>query len=55
MTAGATTLIVSLGILREPEQLVVMMVAVAMLVVRAFAINRLAGIAYPCWSPPRTG
>jgi CBS domain-containing membrane protein len=53
--AGATTLIVSLGILREPEQLVVLMVAVALLVVQAFAINRLAGIAYPRWSPPPSG
>ena len=50
--AGATTLIVSLGILREPEQLAVLMVAVALLVVQAFAINRLAGIEYPSWSTP---
>ena len=49
--AGATTLIVSLGILREPEQLVVLMVAVVLLVVQGFAINRLAGIAYPWWRP----
>lgn len=49
--AGATTLIVSLGILREPEQLAVLMVAVVLLVVQGFAINRLAGIPYPEWSP----
>jgi CBS-domain-containing membrane protein len=49
--AGATTLIVSLGILREPEQLVVLMVAVALLVVQGFVINRLAGIPYPVWRP----
>ena len=49
--AGATTLIVSLGILREPEQLAVLMIAVMLLVVQGFAINRLAGIAYPVWSP----
>ena len=49
--AGATTLIVSLGILREPEQLVVLMVAVGLLVLQALAINRLAGIRYPVWSP----
>lgn len=49
--AGATTLIVSLGILREPEQLVVLMVAVALLVLQGLAINRLAGIPYPVWSP----
>jgi CBS-domain-containing membrane protein len=49
--AGATTLIVSLGILREPEQLAVLMVAVALLVLQGFVINRLAGIPYPVWSP----
>jgi CBS-domain-containing membrane protein len=49
--AGATTLIVSLGILREPEQLVVLMVAVVLLVVQGFVINRLAGIEYPVWRP----
>jgi CBS-domain-containing membrane protein len=49
--AGATTLIVSLGILREPQQLLVLMVAVALLVVQGFLINRLAGIPYPVWSP----
>jgi CBS domain-containing membrane protein len=51
--AGATTLIVSLGILREPEQLAVLMLAVVLLVAQAFAINRLAGIDYPLWSPPK--
>ena len=49
--AGATTLIVSLGILREPEQLVVLMVAVVLLVAQGFVINRLAGIPYPLWAP----
>jgi len=44
-------LIVSLGILREPGQLVVLMAAVALLVVQGFVINRLAGIEYPRWSP----
>ncbi len=47
--AGATTLIVSLGILREPEHLVVLMVAVALLVLQGLVINRLAGIRYPLW------
>jgi len=49
--AGATTLIVSLGILREPWQLAVLMFAVALLVVQGFVINRLAGIDYPIWAP----
>jgi CBS-domain-containing membrane protein len=50
--AGATTLIVSLGILREPWQLAVLMLAVAMLVVQGLVINRLAGIDYPLWAAP---
>jgi CBS-domain-containing membrane protein len=49
--AGATTLIVSLGILREPWQLAVLMLAVTLLVVQGFAINRLAGVDYPAWAP----
>jgi CBS-domain-containing membrane protein len=51
--AGATTLIVSLGIFREPGQLVVLMVAVVLLLAQGFVINRLAGIEYPLWSPRR--
>lgn len=53
--AGATTLIVSLGILTEPTDLLVLMVAVALLVVQAYVINHLAGIRYPRWAPTATG
>jgi len=49
--AGATTLIVSLGVLRQPWQLGVLMVAVGLLVAQGFVINRLAGIPYPAWRP----
>ena len=49
--AGATTLIVSLGILREPWELAVLMLAVVLLVLQGLAINRLAGIPYPLWAP----
>ncbi len=49
--AGATTLIVSLGILRQPWQLLVLMLAVGMLIVQGFVINRLAGVDYPPWRP----
>jgi CBS-domain-containing membrane protein len=49
--AGATTLIVSLGILRTPEQLAVLMLAVVLLTFQGFVINRVAGIDYPVWSP----
>src|SRR6266566_5582966 len=49
--AGATTLIISLGILRQPWQLVLLMVAVVLLTLQAFVINCLAGIPYPLWNP----
>ena len=49
--AGATTLIISLGILTKPWQLLLLLVAVVLLTMQAFAINRLAGIPYPLWSP----
>ncbi len=51
--AGATTLIVSLGILTEPVQLLVLMLAVGLLVVQGYVINHLAGIDYPRWAPAR--
>src|SRR5438067_8329459 len=47
--AGATTLIISLGILTKPWQLLLLMVAVILLTLQAIAINRLAGIPYPVW------
>jgi CBS-domain-containing membrane protein len=53
--AGATTLIVSLGILHEPWQLAVLMLAVFLLVLQGLGINRLAGIPYPLWRPASTG
>lgn len=51
--AGATTLIVSLGLLRTPLQLAVLMAAVVLLCIQAIIINRLAGLPYPLWSAPR--
>ena len=50
--AGATTLIVSLGIISKPSELAIIEVAVFLLVAQAFAINRLAGLPYPLWSAP---
>lgn len=47
--AGATTLIISLGVLHEFNQLVVLMLAVVLLTIQAIAINRLSGVAYPLW------
>ena len=51
--AGATTLIISLGILTKPWQLLLLMVAVILLTLQAIAINRAAGIPYPLWNPIR--
>ena len=50
--AGATTLIISLGILTHPWQLVVLMIAIILLTLQAIAINRLFGMPLPLWSPP---
>lgn len=52
--AGATTLIVSLGLLRQPLQLLILMLAVVVLTIQAVVINRLAGMDYPWWNPRRT-
>ena len=48
--AGATTLIISLGIVTKPLHLLVIEIAVALLTLQAIAINRLAGIDYPLWA-----
>ncbi len=51
--AGATTLIISLGILTKPLHLVLLMAAVVLLTLQALVINRLAGLPYPLWNPIR--
>lgn len=48
--AGATTLIISLGIVVRPLSLVVIEVAVVALTLQAIAMNRLAGLDYPLWA-----
>ena len=50
--AGATTLIISLGIISRPRELVIIEAAVFLLVVQALVINRLAGVPYPLWKSP---
>lgn len=47
--AGATTLIVSLGLISGPADLLILESAVLVLTIQAFAINRLAGLPYPVW------
>lgn len=49
--AGATTLIISLGIVTHPFHLFIIELAVALMVLQAVMINRLAGIDCPLWSP----
>lgn len=49
--AGATTLIISLGMMTRPLQLAVLLLAVVLLIGQGLVINRFAGIAYPLWSP----
>jgi CBS domain-containing membrane protein len=45
--AGATTLIVFLGIISKPKELVIIEIAVFLLVAQALVINRMAGLHYP--------
>ena len=47
--AGATTLIVALGILARPWYLVVIEAAVVLLTLQAWALNNPAGLDYPLW------
>lgn len=48
--AGATTLIIALGIITRPYHLLIIEVAVAVLALQALVINRLAGLDYPVWA-----
>ena len=49
--AGATTLIVALGLVHTLPHLAILLLAVILVVVCAFGINRLFGIPVPVWSP----
>ncbi|MFI9011531.1 HPP family protein [Actinosynnema sp. NPDC053489] len=51
--AGATTLIIALGVLHTPVQLAEILLGVVLLLVAATAINRLTGVPQPLWDPPR--
>jgi len=51
--AGATTLIVALGLLRTPTQLVIMGGAVLLLTAVDLLVNRAAGVRMPLWSDGR--
>jgi len=47
--AGATTLIISLGVLHTLPQLGIMMAGVCALVLQGVVVNRLAGVNFPLW------
>ena len=49
--AGATTLIVALGLVHTLPHLAILLLAVLTVVICAFGINRLFGIPVPRWSP----
>lgn len=49
--AGATTLIISLGLIHEPRNYPILLAGVALLVLQGFFINRAAGLPYPVWKP----
>ena len=49
--AGATTLIVALGLLHTPRHLALMMLSVLVMVVAGYVINRLHGDRPPLWAP----
>lgn len=51
--AGATTLIVALGIMPRLSDFIFLMLAVLMLAVLAYIINHICAIPYPLWSAPR--
>lgn len=48
--AGATVLIVSLGLLQKPSEMAVLMAGVVVLTVVGWSINRLCGVPAPVWS-----
>jgi CBS domain-containing membrane protein len=53
--AGATTLIVALGLITHPWQLVVMELAGGVLLLQAIALNALIGLPVPKWNGFRPG
>ena len=50
----AKTSIVSLGIISQPRELIIIEVAVVLLTAQAFGINRRAGLPYPTWKTPKS-
>jgi hypothetical protein len=53
--AGATTVIVALGLLDNGHQMIILAVGVLLVVIPAGIINRLLGVPAPIWSGPYSG
>ena len=49
--AGATALVISLGVFTKLYQLPIMEMAVIILTLQAIIVNKLAGVDYPTWTP----
>jgi CBS domain-containing membrane protein len=49
--AGATALVISLGVFTKAYQLPIMELAVVLLTLQAVVVNRMAGVDYPTWLP----
>jgi CBS domain-containing membrane protein len=50
--AGATTIIVSSGLLAEPEQMLAVAVGVVLLTLSCWLLNRAIGVPAPAWAAP---
>jgi CBS domain-containing membrane protein len=53
--AGATALMISLGIVTSPSEWLELLAAVAVMCAMGVVVNRWAGITCPLWSPPVPG
>jgi CBS-domain-containing membrane protein len=51
--AGATTVIVSIGLLTTWDELLILLAGVALLSLSAWSLNRVLGVPAPIWSTPR--
>jgi hypothetical protein len=51
--AGATTIIVSSGLLDKPSQIASIAVGVLIITAGSWALNRMLGIPAPVWAAPR--
>lgn len=49
--AGATTLVVSLGLLQDPADLAALLAGALVVAACALVLHRLRGVDYPVWSP----